>query len=129
LDFTEARDSEWQWHQLGHMQVCTSLQTDNHASTPHQAGCPSCHPTNSVKALKARALNSTEINSEENTIYVLQLTQAILQTLKLHVVESPMTQASLTTTESAAAVNNTCIYSTTITSVIGITDRFIHAKF
>jgi len=34
LNFTEARDSEWQWHQLGHMQVCTSLQTDNHASTP-----------------------------------------------------------------------------------------------
>jgi len=33
LDFTEARDSEWQWHQLGHMQVGTSLQTDNHAST------------------------------------------------------------------------------------------------
>jgi len=26
LDFTEARDSEWQWHQLGHTQVCTSLQ-------------------------------------------------------------------------------------------------------
>jgi len=24
----------WQWHQLGHMQIiCTSLQTDNHAST------------------------------------------------------------------------------------------------
>ena len=34
LNFTEARDSEWQWHQLGHMQVCTSIQTDNHASTP-----------------------------------------------------------------------------------------------
>jgi len=34
LDFTEAKDSEWQRHQLGHMQVCTSLQTDNHASTP-----------------------------------------------------------------------------------------------
>jgi len=57
LDFTEARDSEWQWHQLGHMQVRTSLQTNNHASTPPlsflQAGCPSCRPTNSVKALKA----------------------------------------------------------------------------
>jgi len=57
LDFTEARDSEWQWHQVGHMQVCTSLQTDNHASTPPlsflQAGCPSCHPTNSVKARNA----------------------------------------------------------------------------
>ena len=44
LDFTEARDSKWQWHQLGHMQVCTSLQTDNHASTPpltqcHQSTC------------------------------------------------------------------------------------------
>ena len=23
LDFTKARDSEWHWHQLGHMQVCT----------------------------------------------------------------------------------------------------------
>jgi len=34
LDFTEARDSEWQWHPMGHMQVSTSLQTDNHASTP-----------------------------------------------------------------------------------------------
>jgi len=34
LDFTEARDNEWQWHQLDHMQVCTSLQTNKHASTP-----------------------------------------------------------------------------------------------
>jgi len=34
LDFTEARDSEWQWYQLGHMQVCTLLQTDNHTGTP-----------------------------------------------------------------------------------------------
>jgi len=30
MDFTEARDSEWQWHQLGLMQVCTSIQTDNY---------------------------------------------------------------------------------------------------
>jgi len=56
LDFTEVSDSEWQWHQLGHMQVCISLHTDNHASTPLlsflQAGWPSCRPTNSVKALK-----------------------------------------------------------------------------
>ena len=34
LDFTEARDSEWQRHQLGHMLVCTSLRTDNRTSTP-----------------------------------------------------------------------------------------------
>jgi len=43
LDFTNAGDSEWQWHQLGHMQICTPLQTDNDASTPPlsflQAGC------------------------------------------------------------------------------------------
>jgi len=43
------------------MHVCTSLQTDNHASTPPlcflQAGCPSCRPTNSVKALKAQQNN------------------------------------------------------------------------
>ena len=65
LDFTEARDSEWQWLQLGYMQVCTSLQTDNHASTPPlsflQAGCPSCRPTNSIKALKA-GMNIANIN-------------------------------------------------------------------
>ena len=39
------------------MQVCSSLQTDNHASTSLlsflQAGCPSGCPTNSIKALKA----------------------------------------------------------------------------
>jgi len=60
LDFTKERDSEWQWHQLGHMQVCTLLQTDNDASTPPlsflQAGCPSCHPTNSLEAMKAYAI-------------------------------------------------------------------------
>ena len=42
------------------MQVCTSLQTDNHASTPPlsflQAECPSCRPTNSVKARKANVI-------------------------------------------------------------------------
>jgi len=63
LDFTEATDIEWQWHQLGHMQVCTLLQTDNHTSTP-----PLCFFTgrmpflppetfNSVKALKSIQLH------------------------------------------------------------------------
>jgi len=44
------------------MQASTLLQTDNHTSTPPlsflQAGCPSCRPTNSVKALKEN-INST----------------------------------------------------------------------
>jgi len=63
LDFTEARDIEWQWHQLGHMQVCTSLQTDSHASTPplsfYSFFSPSCRPTNSVKALKEKWPDAT----------------------------------------------------------------------
>ena len=67
LDFTEARDSEWQWHQLGHTQDCTSLQTDNHASTRQliflQAGCPSSRPTSSVKALMA------DEDHNKNTLY------------------------------------------------------------
>jgi len=73
LDFTEARDSEWQWHQLGHMQVCTSLQTDNHTSTPPlsflQAGCPSCRPTNSVKALKAINVKHCTAKLSRSTVF------------------------------------------------------------
>jgi len=59
--FTEARDSEWQWHQMGHMQICALPQTDNHASIPLlsflQARQPSCHSANSVKALKVFVLS------------------------------------------------------------------------
>jgi len=66
VDFTEAKVSEWQWHQLGHMQVCTSLQTDNHTSTPSlsflQAGCSSCRPTISVKALKETHKSTQKTN-------------------------------------------------------------------
>ena len=82
LDFTEARDSEWQWHQLGHMQVCTLLQTDNHASTPPlsllQAGCPSCRPTNSIKALKATVNHTiTQLIEEECSIHASSLTSVL----------------------------------------------------
>jgi len=54
------------------MQVCTSLQTDNHANTSLlsflQAGCPSCHPTNSVKALKAKSGEQMTININQQSI-------------------------------------------------------------
>jgi len=33
LDLLE-RENEWQWHQLGHMQICTLTQTHNHTSIP-----------------------------------------------------------------------------------------------
>ena len=43
--------------------ICTLLQTDNHASTSPlgflKAGCPSCRPTNSVNALKAKFTMTT----------------------------------------------------------------------
>jgi len=56
------------------MQVCTSLQTDNHASTPPlcflQAGCPSCRPTNSVKALKAPCLVKHELYHSYHQIII-----------------------------------------------------------
>jgi len=52
--------------------ICTSLQTDNHASTSPlsflQAGCPSCHPTNSIKALKAKALKVKALKAKSRLI-------------------------------------------------------------
>jgi len=52
LDYTEARDSEWQWHQLGHMQVCTSLQTDNHANTSPTGQTPFLPPNQQRQSTK-----------------------------------------------------------------------------
>jgi len=53
----------WRWHQLDHMQIiCTSLQTDNHASTSPlsflQARYPFCRLTNSVKALREKYMHA-----------------------------------------------------------------------
>jgi len=62
LDFTEARDSEWQWHQLGHMQVCTTPAPQPLSFL--QAGCPSCRPTNSVGAVKAGQADSIEYTTQ-----------------------------------------------------------------
>jgi len=62
LDFTEARDSEWQWHQLGHMHVCTLLQTDNHNSTPplcfyRPDALPATQPTASKHRRQSRDIS------------------------------------------------------------------------
>ena len=68
LDFTEATDSEWQWHQLGHMQVCTSLQTDDHASTtPLSLYRPDALPATQPTASKhSRHLKNSWHWSERN---------------------------------------------------------------
>jgi len=59
LDFTEEKDSEWQWHQLGH--TCKSAPCFRQITmpVPHHSVYPSCHPTNSVKALMARLIPET----------------------------------------------------------------------
>jgi len=55
----------WQWHQLDHRQIiCNLLQTDTcqHLITQFLCtGCSSCHPTNSVKALKAIQKEMVEV--------------------------------------------------------------------
>jgi len=40
LNFNDARDGEWHWHQLGNMQICTLLLTDNHTITHHSLFLP-----------------------------------------------------------------------------------------
>ena len=71
LDFTEARDSEWQWHQLGYMQVCTSLQSDNHTSTPSLSfyrpdALPAAQPTASKHWRQGIFNNHFTANSLKN---------------------------------------------------------------
>ena len=70
LDSTEARDSEWQWHQLGHMHVCTSLQTDNYAST---SPLTHTHPAVQPTALKHWRHTSTGSKHAANDVWCLQM--------------------------------------------------------
>jgi len=64
------------------MQVYTSLETDNHASTPPLsfllAGCPSCHPINSVRALKANN------NNNHNNVYGAIIMTSIARVHPIH---------------------------------------------
>ena len=59
LDFTEARDSEWQWHQLGHIQVCTPCSRQTTMPAPQDSvfyrldALPAAQPTASKHWLKA----------------------------------------------------------------------------
>ena len=77
LDFTEARDSKWQWHQLGYMQVCTSLQTDNHASTPplkffyRPDALPAAQPTASKHWRQVRVSICIAHNNQESQCAVV----------------------------------------------------------
>jgi len=79
------------------MQVCTSLQTDNHASTPPQFfyrldALPA--PTNSIKALKADI--KTEQNKTKHQAYkkLLHLLQSLNVLLFFSGIESWLSEAS-----------------------------------
>ena len=86
LDFTGARESEWQWHQLGHMQACTSLQTDNHASTP-----PLCFFTGRMPFLPP---NQQRQSTEGNTFVIIVLYKWTF-TIPYHLLPTGPTAANL----------------------------------
>jgi len=74
------------------MQICTLTQTQNYANIPPlsflQAGCPSCHATNSVKALHELTVN-------------LKLSSEIVQSLECFKQQQQMKQPA------RASVNET----------------------
>ena len=66
LDFTQARDSEWEWHQMSYICKFAPSYRQITMPAPHysvflQARCPFCCPTNRVKALKAYCRYCTDI--------------------------------------------------------------------
>ena len=65
LDFAEARDSEWQWHQLGHMQVCTSLQIDNNASTGRMPFLPPNQQRQSTEGIHTTTVQTRMIDVQK----------------------------------------------------------------
>jgi len=65
LDFTEARDSEWQWHQLGHMQVCTSLQ---HPTTQFFTGRMLFLPPNQQRQKPKAVIKTRQEKSKLTTL-------------------------------------------------------------
>jgi len=121
LDYTEARDSEWQWHQLGHMQVCTLLQRDNHASTPPlcflQAGCPSCRPTNSTEGISTI---STEMTVNVGITTTTEGTTTGIVTTTIQTTALPTTTIVGTTTVEATttSVEPTTTFKTTTPRVL-----------
>ena len=82
LDFSEARDSDWQWHQLGHMQVCILLQTDNHTSISplffyRPDALPAAQPTASKQISTLR--NLPTVPQHLSTVFIPHLPSTFYQ--------------------------------------------------
>jgi len=54
--FTGARDSELQWHRLGHMQICTLTQTHNHTSIPPLSFMPFLPPNQQRQSTEGKKI-------------------------------------------------------------------------
>ena len=76
LDFTEARDSEWQWHRLGHMQVCTSFRQIT-MPAPHYSvfyrldALPAAQPTASKHWRQLHRQTDIHINKQKYNTDIL----------------------------------------------------------
>ena len=130
LEFTEARDSEWQWHQLGHMQVCTSLQTDNHTSTPPlsflQAGCPSCSPTNSIKALKAGTGTNKQKKMKED---ILSTRQRLRQRCVLAECFLAISDSKLVLSHLSVVKGPECLLHRAVDGILVMSVHRVHMRF
>ena len=72
LSFNEARDTEWQRHQLGYVKIiCTSLQIDTHISTSSVIFKEQLTPTNSDKTLRKKYnMGSYQILCRSNVTHI-----------------------------------------------------------
>jgi len=72
LDFTEARDSEWQWHQPGHMQVCTSLHTSTQPLSFFTGRMPFLPPNRQRLKCTANQIHSNQENVHKAVLIPLK---------------------------------------------------------
>jgi len=90
LDFTEARDSECQWHQLG----CTSLQAENHTSTQpinfFTGRMPFLPPNQQCQSTEGINVKQWRENFTGTVMYVLQKSRITHQSLAKWIVASSM---------------------------------------
>ena len=74
LDFTEARDSEWQWHQLG---ICKSAPRSREITTtaPHRSvfyrpdALPAAQPTASKHRMFYKVTANLTLSTEQNNVF------------------------------------------------------------
>jgi len=71
--FTGARDSEWQWHQLGHMQICSVTQTRHITMPTSQFIAPLSFFTGRMPFLPPNQQRQSTEGSYKGTCHILLL--------------------------------------------------------